>query len=161
MRRDVKRRRALASYAILDTDPEPAFTGIASLAREIFGVSFAAISFLDDERQWFKAGCGLDIRETPIEQSFCKLASARDEVFVVTDARLDPRFCANPLVLLDPKIRFYAVMRVTATDGTPIGALCVLDTKPRAKGIEASRVFRRLLSVRRSYHEQDKEQVFT
>ena len=26
---------------------------------------------------------------------------------------------------------------------------------------EASRVFRRLLSVRRSYHEQDKEQVFT
>ena len=28
-------------------------------------------------------------------------------------------------------------------------------------GIEASRVFRRLLSVRRSYHEQGKEQVFT
>lgn len=135
LRTNIKRRRALAAYAILDTDPEPAFSAIAALAREIFGAPSAAISFLDEERQWFKAGCGLGIRETPIEQSFCKFASDRDEVFIVTDARLDARFASNPLVLLDPKIRFYAGMRVTAADGTPIGALCVLDNQPRPQGL--------------------------
>ena len=132
---DVRRRKALASYAILDSAPEAAFTDLALLARELFGAPMAAISFLGDERQWFKAECGLGVCETPIEQSFCKLASAQDEVLVVRDARLDARFASNPLVLRDPKIRFYAGMRVTSADGTPIGALCVLDTRARPQGI--------------------------
>lgn len=134
-RKDTERRKALARYAILDTEPEDAFTHIALLAGELFGAPIAAITFLDDHRQWFKAGCGLSVAETPIEYSFCKFASNQDEVFVVKDARLDPRFSSNPIVLLEPNIRFYAGMRVVAADGTPIGALCVLDTKPRMAGI--------------------------
>ena len=37
----------------------------------------------------------------------------------------------------------------------------LLPPRPRIARREASRVFRRLLSVRRSCHEPDKEQVFT
>ena len=134
-RNDAKRQKAIARYAILDTEPEDAFTHLALLASELFGSPFAAISFLDIDRQWFKARCGLAVQETPIGQSFCKFATDHDEVFVVKDARLDPRFATNPLVLLEPNIRFYAGMRLTAVDGTPSGALCVLDTKPHMAGI--------------------------
>lgn len=135
LRNDAERHKAIARYAILDTEPEDAFTHIALLAGELFGAPFAAISFLDIDRQWFKAGCGLGVRETPLDQSFCKFATEVNEVFVVKDARRDPRFATNPLVLLKPHIRFYAGMRVSAADGTPLGALCVLDTKPRIDGI--------------------------
>ena len=93
------RREALERYEILDTEPEDAFSNIALLARELFDAPFAAISFLDDDRQWFKARVGLEISETPINQAFCRLAIAQKDAFVVKDAIQDPRFASNPLVL--------------------------------------------------------------
>jgi diguanylate cyclase (GGDEF)-like protein len=50
---------------------------------------------------------------------------------IVGDARDDPRFSDNPLVLGDPNIRFYAGQPVVAPGGQPVGTLCVIDDKPR------------------------------
>lgn len=130
-----KRRNAIASYEILDSAPEAQFDNIANLAARIVGTQSAAISFIDDDRQWFKAKCGLAPRETPLSVSFCAHAIGFDGLFVIEDARQDPRFANNPLVTGEPWIRFYAGMRILASDGTPIATLCVIDPHSRPQGL--------------------------
>lgn len=166
LRHDGRRRQALDQYAILDTEPEDSFGQLALLASELFDAPYAAISFLDDDRQWFKARCGLNVCETPIEHSFCNYTSRQDTNFVIEDTLLDARFATNPLVTGGLKIRFYAGMHVKAADGTPIGALCVFDRKPRPTGITpvqdlalqvlAAQV-EALLELRRAVHDQGKQ----
>lgn len=130
-----RRRIAIGRYQILDSAPEPDFDNITMLAARIFGTQSAAISFIDDHRQWFMAKCGMEQRETPVSVSFCAHALENDAIFVIKDARSDPRFAANPLVTGEPRVRFYAGMRILATDGTPIAALCVFDPEPRPQGL--------------------------
>lgn len=131
----LRRRNAIARYKILDSAPESQFDNIARLAASILGTRSAAISFIDDTRQWFKARCGLEPRETAISVSFCSHAIKADALFVIKDASKDPRFAKNPLVTGAPHIRFYAGMRILAADGTPIAALCVIDPVARPQGL--------------------------
>ena len=129
------RRRAIAQYRILDTLPEANFDAVAALAGKVCNTPFAAISFIDDDRQWFKAQYGLGVCETPIGQSFCAHAIRRKDIFLVPDARIDPRFSSNPLVTGSPYLRFYAGAPIRAADGTPIAALCVMSDQPRQEGL--------------------------
>jgi diguanylate cyclase (GGDEF)-like protein len=142
-----RRRLAIACYNILDSAAERDFDNLTVLAAEVFGASFAAISFIDRARQWFKAEKGLGIAETPIEQSFCAHALESPDIFLVKDASLDPTFGTNPLVTGHPHIRFYAGMRVLANDGTPIAAICAMDPMPRPGGLtEAQRMTLQILA---------------
>lgn len=142
-----RRRLAIARYNILDSAAERDFDNLTVLAAEVFGASFAAISFIDRARQWLKAEQGLGITETPIEQSFCAHALESPDIFLVEDASLDPMFDTNPLVTGHPHIRFYAGMRVLANDGTPIAAICVMDRVPRPGGLtEAQRLTLQILA---------------
>ena len=131
----VKRRAAIQRYDILDTLKEPDFDNIAILASTTLNTAFSAITFIDEHRQWFKAEFGLGIRETPIAHSICAHAIMQDDVFVVPDATRDPRFAALPFVTGHPHVRFYAGMPIRAADGTPIGALCVIDPAARPDGL--------------------------
>ncbi len=135
--RDRCRREAIARYDILDSAPESQFDDIVSLAARIIGTQTSAISFIDDTRQWFKARTGLEACETPISVSFCAHTIETGGLSVIPDAREDPRFADNPLVTGAPFIRFYAGMRILASDGTPIAALCVFDPAPRPQGLSA------------------------
>ena len=126
-----QRLATLRAYAILDTPPEPDFDDIAHLAAHICGTPVAAISLVEDRRQWFKAEVGLGLRETPIEVSFCAKAALCPGLTIVPDAAADPRFSGNPLVTEQPGLRFYAGARLDTPAGLPLGTLCVLDYVPR------------------------------
>lgn len=68
---EARRLRALLSYRILDTPPEPAFNDLAVLAARVCDAPMALVSLIDRDRQWFKAKVGIDTAETPRKASFC------------------------------------------------------------------------------------------
>ena len=125
------RLQALRSYKILDTDPEKGFDDLTILASHICETPIALITLVDSNRQWFKSKVGVSISETPREVSFCAVAIQQPDLFIVPDTTKDPRFCSNPFVLSDPKVRFYAGAPFTSADGHPLGTLCVVDVVPR------------------------------
>lgn len=126
---------ALRHYGILDTPLEQAFDDLARLARHICDAPIALISFVDRERQWFKAELGLGLRETPIDQSVCRFAIQARGVFVVPDVLQDARFVSNPLVTQPQGVRFYAGAPLMTPDGFALGTVCVLDYQPRNLGL--------------------------
>ena len=126
-----QRLERLRNYGVLDTPAEEAFDRVVRLAAAILDVPIALISLIDDGRQWFKAKVGLDAPETPRDFAFCAHAILGNDVFVVADAALDPRFKTNPLVVGDPKIRFYAGAPLTTHDGLNLGTVCAIDRKPQ------------------------------
>lgn len=125
------RHAALARQDILDTPRDPAFDEIASLAARLCDTPVALVSFVAEARQWFKAEVGLGLTETPISQSICAHAMMNDGLFEVPDLTADPRTADNTLVTGAPHFRFYAGAPLTDEEGHPLGALCVLDHRPR------------------------------
>ena len=128
---ETARLKALREYSILDTLPEPRFDRISQMATRLFKVPMALISFIDENRQWFKSCQGLNVQETPKQQTFCLHTIASDELMVVPDAVLDARFADNLWVTGELGVRFYAGAPLIAPNGAQLGTLCILDTKPR------------------------------
>ena len=167
------RVEALHRYKILDTDPEKAFDDLTILASHICETPVALISLIDSDRQWFKSRVGVDVKETPREVAFCNVAIQHTDLFVVPDATKDARFSANPFVVSEPKIRFYAGAPFTSSDGYPLGTLCVVDVVPRqltpeqenalralSRQVQAQFELRKnLLELRAALEERDRAEV--
>lgn len=132
------RIEALYSTGLLDTASDPSLNALVELAAHICRVPMALVSLVDRERQCFHARVGLQAGETPRNVAFCAHAIlVPNDIFVVPDARLDPRFASNPLVEGDPWIRFYAGVPLVLESGHAIGTLCILDQQPRELDVPA------------------------
>ncbi|HEX4056393.1 MAG TPA: EAL domain-containing protein [Tepidisphaeraceae bacterium] len=148
---------ALNRYEVADAPPEIALDDIALLASRICQTPMAAISFVDQNRQWFKSQIGLPMSGTPRDIAFCGHAILQSELLVIPDARADGRFQDNPLVIGEPHIRFYAGAPLITPDGMALGSVCVMDTAARslsaeqAEGLQAlARQVTTLLELRRT-----------
>ncbi|TVR91128.1 MAG: sensor histidine kinase [Spirochaetaceae bacterium] len=152
-----ERLEKLRQYDILDSATEQDYDDIARLVTQICGTSLSTISFVDRDRQWFKASVGIEDKETSRDVAFCAHTILGNELFTVEDASADPRFADNPLVTIDPQLCFYAGMPLVTPDGYRLGALCAMDRSPRkltAEQEEALSILARhvvdLLELRRS-----------
>ena len=129
---ELERLAILKNLELLDAPQDPAFDDLCREAAREFNAPIALITLLDEHRQWFKARVGLDMCETTRDASFCNYVVAQDTVLIVPDARQDPRFAANPLVIGPPHVRFYAGAPLYYGENIRLGAMCIIDQQPRA-----------------------------
>ena len=144
---EAERLEKLRLYRILDTSPEDVFDRITRIIAQTIDVPIALVSLIDRDRQWFKSHHGLEVTETPRDLAFCAHAILGDQVFVIEDASRDPRFADNPLVTIDPTIRFYAGAPLTTPDGFNLGTLCAIDRRPRVLSPEHRQLLEDLARV--------------
>ncbi|MFN7386774.1 MAG: diguanylate cyclase domain-containing protein [Lysobacteraceae bacterium] len=144
---EAERLRVLASYAVMDTPPDPVLDGIVRLASRLLGVPVGLISLLDDHRQWFKARVGLEVEQTPRDIAFCDMVVRSGRELVVEDARDDPRFANNPLVKGPPNVRFYVGMPLQVPESQVLGTLCAIDTRPRRPDASSLEQLRELAAI--------------
>ena len=128
---ELQRLRDLERQGVLDHPGDEHFDRLVTLTASVLDAPIALISLVDRDRQWFLARHGLEIRETPRSMAFCAHAIAGEETLVVPDAMQDSRFNTNPLVIAEPRFRFYAGTPLQSREGHNLGTLCVIDRKPR------------------------------
>ena len=128
---EAERLAALYRLEILDTPAEERFDRITRIAAELFDVPISYVALLDNDRQWFKSSCGLNVSETPRDVSFCSYAINENKPLVIPDALADERFRDLPIVTGEPHIRFYAGCPLAIPKRLNVGTLCVADIKPR------------------------------
>jgi PAS domain S-box-containing protein len=142
---DDERVRELESLNILDTMEEEDYDFLTKMTASVCGTSMAMISLVDKNRQWFKSHHGLNDRETPREIAFCAHAiNEPNEVFIVENAKADPRFSDNPLVTGPSDVTFYAGTPLVTDNGFPVGVLCAVDKQQKTLTVDQIETLRAL-----------------
>ncbi|CAO4164229.1 histidine kinase [Methylorubrum populi] len=129
---EAERLAALHELRILGSDPEAPFDAVCRTACRLFGVASAYVSLVDAERQWLKACAGTMPVQMPRAGSFCSRTIEQDAVLVIPDARRDPRFSGLDIVTGPPHVVFYAGAPLILRPGLRLGALCLVDPRPRS-----------------------------
>jgi len=124
---ELQRLAALKRYNILDTLPDDAFDDATKLVAYICGVPIAHISFIDEDRQWFKSEIGIGVSEVPREITFCNYTILDTKILEISDTHVNETFKDDPNVTGGFNVRFYAGVPLTTPDGYNIGTLCAVD----------------------------------
>ncbi|HRC63131.1 MAG TPA: histidine kinase, partial [Dehalococcoidia bacterium] len=99
MDRVEERLGALRDLEVLEARSEPELDGLASLAALACGTSMAAISFLDGEREWFKATVGFEAASLPMSQSLTRdLVAGSGDALIVSGEAIADRWPVHPLL---------------------------------------------------------------
>ena len=76
----------LRKYDILDTESDVVFDNMVQLASYICKTPIAAISLVDENRQWFKAIFGLNAKETSRDVAFCAHTILEEDSLIIENA---------------------------------------------------------------------------
>lgn len=148
---EADRLKALADYGLGPDHPLPSLDAVVQLAARALGMPMAAVNMVGSQHVFFAASTGIAAGNEGVDMrrdaSFCAHAIADAGVMVVPDAALDERFHDNPLVTGELGLRFYAGVPLLSPQGQPLGALCVLDQRPRHDFSAADRRFLRDLAA--------------
>ena len=144
---EIKRLENLKKYEILDTPADGSYDEMTSLATKIFNVPIAIITLVDSDRIWFKSSYGIDAEQIPRSPGLCSSAIMSDDLYIVENARTDPRTLANPLVAGVMGLQFYAAAPLKSIDGYNLGTFCIIDKNPRTLSVIESSMLRQLSRI--------------
>ncbi|HKY93245.1 MAG TPA: diguanylate cyclase [Nevskiaceae bacterium] len=128
---EAARQAAVDELNLSAVQTEEGLDRVTRLLARVTRCPIAAFTILDRDRQVFPSVVGLDERESQRSLAFCAHTIEQDELVVIDDVTLDPRFAGHPMVVGEPHIRFYAGIPIRGRDGLKVGTLCVLDQQPR------------------------------
>lgn len=139
-RSDEARVAALTALQVLKGHAREELDALAMRAADVFDVRMAMISALDGSQEFIigqnielpgkRTTDGTDMVVMPRRDAICDHVVAKGEMLVVDDTERDPRFTDHPAIL-QWKARFYAGAPLVTPEGLTLGALCLLDPKPR------------------------------
>lgn len=144
---EFKRLAALHKYELLDTPPDGSFNKMAELAAKIFNVPIAIISLVDTDRIWFKSHFGLDVSQIGRDPGLCASAILSNDVYLIEDAKNDPRCLTNPLVVGEFGLQFYAAAPLTTSEGYNLGTFCIIDKRQRHINSDQQQMLKQLASI--------------
>ena len=141
-----ERNESLRSFRIMDTPPEIPYDDAGELAAQICGCPVSYVSFIEEDRFWFKSKYGLpaDFISCPREIAFCSVTVCGQELVNVPDLSLDERYKGFPFVVGEPNFRFYCGVPLVTREGYSIGTVCVMDFEPRQLTAEQLESVKRL-----------------
>lgn len=132
--------RSLLPSQITTTPELDILTG---LVKDVFHAASSAVTIIDEDWQRIAATSGIKAGSCPREQSACTYVVQSGQQFVVEDMTLHPAFRNKAYVKGFPSFRFYAGFPLEIDEGLTLGALCIIDTKPRIFNAEQSEKLRK------------------
>ena len=120
-------------------DLESPFDRLTALACAMFDTPHAMIGVCDGDRTIFRSNVGLGQNEMPREQTVTHMVSGLGPgaVLIIEDALADERVRNHPMVTGEPRLRFFAGVGVVNAEGESVGAIGVMDVRPRSRPGEA------------------------
>jgi signal transduction histidine kinase len=119
---------------MMGSESEESFDRLTRLAAGILKAPLTIVSFIGEDRQFFKSAHGLpepwaSNPNIPIEDSVCQY-TLQGEPLLIEDARTLPLLKGNPAI---PALNLVAYLGVplTTSEGQNLGAFCVVDHEPR------------------------------
>lgn len=125
------RLATLYALDLVDRPPRVALQRLVRLASKVLDMPMVVVTLVDADVQWSHAKVGFEPTSLMRSDSFCAHAILSSQIMVVNDAKDDVRFSQSWLVNGPIGVRFYAGRPFAAPNGTFLGALSVMDTKPR------------------------------
>ena len=139
---ETHRLDVLRRCQILDTPPESEFDDLVHLAAHMSRAPLAWLALVDENRVFLKARHHWAPRELPRDGLPCAQAILEDDLLLVRDLELDPRFVT--VESDNQKVRFYAGAPLVTHDGYALGVLAILDFAPRGLSDEEKKALRAL-----------------
>jgi two-component system, OmpR family, sensor histidine kinase VicK len=125
------RIEALNQYEVLNAAPDPVLDDLTRLAAQICDTPVAAVSFIGSDRIWIRSRFGMESLELSLGSLPCETTILGDTVYEISDARNNPDYAPDGILLEGRSYRFYAGAPLTTPGGISIGALLVLDGHAR------------------------------
>jgi lysophospholipase L1-like esterase len=130
--RERSRQAAVDALRTAAPDAHSSLQSLVDSARRIFNTSAAAVTIIDRDNQHYRAHTGAPHDDIARVDSFCTVTVSHAGALVVADATSDERFKHLGVVQGVDHTRFYAGFPIESPTGERVGALCVLDDRPRS-----------------------------
>ena len=127
----------LADFNLDYSNLNDTFKDLTKLAAKVTSSPISMVNIIDNYTVWTISSYGIDVQQTPREESICQYTILEKDQFAVNDLSVDPIFKEEGFVTGDAHFRFYHGVPLAA-DQQNLGALCVMDLK--AKSLDAEKV---------------------
>ena len=126
-----ERLHSLVKWDLANDDPDHQLDLLSEHMAKTTSFAACTITFIDRKTQWVKSGCGFERGSMKRSHAICNYTICGDETFIIHDTHADKRFATLDCVLTGPMIRSYVGHPIIGSSGVRLGAICLLDTKPR------------------------------
>lgn len=126
---EFERLLKLSEYNIDYSEIYSKIDDLTKLAAYVTDKPISLVNILEANTQWTISSIGLEIHQTPREDTACQYVVLGEDSLEVEDMSQDLRFKDKHYVVQEPNIRYYFGVPLTTPDGIRIGAMCVMDTE--------------------------------